>query len=77
MYHRRDFAPCCELICTIIFNIIHVFKSSAVDNAELAWLVQWLRHLTAELEVVGSNPALAKQRIKFLGLLRLPAGVGH
>ena len=24
------------------------------------------------LEVVGSNPALAKQRIKFLGLLSLP-----
>ena len=28
------------------------------------------------LEVVGSLPALAKQRIKFLGLLRLPARVG-
>ena len=26
--------------------------------------------------VVGSNPALAKQRIKFLGLLSLTAGVG-
>jgi len=33
--------------------------------------------LTAELEVVGSNPALAKQRIKFLGLLRLPAAHFH
>ena len=42
-----------------------------------------VRHWTAVLEVVGSNPALAKQRIKFLGLLRvqhrqgsLPARVG-
>ncbi len=28
------------------------------------------------LEVVGSRPALPQQRIKFLGLLSLPAGVG-
>ena len=30
MYRRRDFAPCCELICTIIFNI----KEGKGDNAE-------------------------------------------
>jgi hypothetical protein len=36
-----------------------------------------VRRWTAVLEVVGSNPALAKQRIKFLGLLRLPARVGQ
>ena len=35
-----------------------------------------VRRWTTVLEVVGSNPALAKQRIKFIGLLRLPAGVG-
>ena len=42
-----------------------------------------VRRWTTVLEVVGSIPALAKQRIKFLGLLRvfntrqgsLPAGV--
>ena len=33
-------------------------------------------YLTAMLEVVDSISALAKQRIKFLGLLRLPARVG-
>ena len=32
-----------------------------------------VRRWTTVLEVVGSIPALAKQRIKFLGLLRLPA----
>ena len=31
---------------------------------------------TAVLEVVGMNHALAKQIIKFLGLLSLPAEVG-
>ena len=35
-----------------------------------------VRRWTTVLEVVGSIPALAKQRIKFLGLLRLSAGVG-
>ena len=35
-----------------------------------------VRRWTTVLEVVGSLPALAKQRIKFLGLLRLPASVG-
>ena len=35
-----------------------------------------VRHWTAVLEVVGSIPALAKQIIKFLGFLRLPARVG-
>ena len=33
-------------------------------------------HRTAVLEIVGSNPALAKQIITFLGLLRFPARVG-
>ena len=45
-----------------------------VDLACLVGTV--VRRLPAVLEVVGSNPALAKQRIKFLGLLRLPARVG-
>ena len=35
-----------------------------------------VRRWTAVLEVVGSLPALAKQRIKFLGFLRLPTRVG-
>ena len=36
-----------------------------------------VRRWTTVLEVVGSILALAKQRIKFLGLLRLPARVGQ
>ena len=36
-----------------------------------------VRRWTTVLEVAGSLPALAKQRIKFLGLLRLPARVGQ
>ena len=52
-------------------------QSNVDDTVYLACLVGLvIRHWTAELEVVGSNPALAKQRIKFLGLLSLPAGVG-
>ena len=47
---------------------------------ELSWLIGTVvKRWTAMLEVVGSNPDLAKQRIKFLGLLhvRLPARVGQ
>ena len=35
-----------------------------------------VKRWTAVLEVVGSIPDLAKQRMKFLDLLRLPARVG-
>ena len=46
-----------------------ITNSRAMESACLVGLV--LRHLTAMLEVVGSNLTLAKQRIKFLGLLRV------
>ena len=58
-------------------TVVSGVTSLLANHADLAWLVGTVvRRLPAVLEVVGSNPALAKQRIKFLGLLRLPARVG-
>jgi len=46
-------------------------------NGEQSFMYHWTTvHWTTVLEVVGSSPALVQQRIKFLGLLSLPAGVG-
>ena len=66
--HRRSVA----LIPNPYYLSISIF-----DIVILACLVGTVvRRWTAVLEVVGSVPALAKQRTKFLGLLRLPARVG-
>ena len=57
-------------------SCIMYYKRQQFHQVHLACLVGTVvRRWTTVLEVVGSLPALAKQRIKFLGLLRLPARV--
>ena len=56
--------------------MLSLLQSEPAICTNQACLVGTMVRWTAVLEVMGSNPALVKQRIKFLGLLRLPAGVG-
>ena len=57
---------------------LSIYNESFSLHGKSACLVgTTVRRWTTVLEVVGSLPALAIERIKFLGLLRLPARVGQ